>query len=165
MKRIESACGTVQAKRVNGDLAVSRAFGDYSYKQTYSLPAELQQVSAEPEIHVEAREPAEDQYLVLACDGIWDVMSNEDCAKYIKDEVAMGVPNLGLVGAHAPLPPPFPPSPFPPSPYPPPPPTPPHPPPFSPISSLTDSVECGVGCVQSSRAAGGGHHHGVFATW
>ena len=43
-KRIEAACGSVSAKRVNGDLAVSRALGDFSYKQSFSLPAEQQQV-------------------------------------------------------------------------------------------------------------------------
>jgi hypothetical protein len=59
--------------------------------------ARSRQVSAEPEIHVEPRKPAEDLYLVLACDGIWDVMSNEDCAKFIQDEVKRGVPSLGQV--------------------------------------------------------------------
>ncbi len=38
-----------------------------------------------------------DEYLVIACDGIWDVMSNEECGKFIKEEVARGVPNTGLV--------------------------------------------------------------------
>jgi len=54
-RRIEHAGGTVTMRRVNGDLAVSRALGDYVYKQVHDLPARAQQVSAEPEIMTEAR--------------------------------------------------------------------------------------------------------------
>lgn len=80
--RIEKAGGTVIQRRVNGDLAVSRALGDYVYKHRRDLPAEAQQVSAEPELRVQPRS-AGDQFLVLACDGIWDVMSNDQVAEYL----------------------------------------------------------------------------------
>lgn len=70
-------------KRVNGDLAVSRALGDFVYKNSPALPPEKQQVSCEPDIFVYERKHAEDQFIVLACDGIWDVMSNEECAAFI----------------------------------------------------------------------------------
>jgi serine/threonine protein phosphatase PrpC len=53
-KRIEEAGGTVAMKRVNGDLAVSRALGDFVYKRSANLPPEKQQVSCEP---VSARDP------------------------------------------------------------------------------------------------------------
>ncbi len=46
--RIEAAGGTVAMRRVNGDLAVSRALGDFVYKQGKDIKAEAQQVSAEP---------------------------------------------------------------------------------------------------------------------
>ena len=81
--RIREAGGSVQMKRVNGDLAVSRALGDFVYKNSPTLPPEKQQVSCEPDIIVYERKHAEDQFIVLACDGIWDVMSNEECAAYI----------------------------------------------------------------------------------
>lgn len=80
--RIVKAGGSVSMRRVNGDLAVSRALGDFVYKHRQDLPAVEQQVSAEPEIQIHVRTPR-DQYLVLACDGIWDVMSNEDVAEFI----------------------------------------------------------------------------------
>jgi serine/threonine protein phosphatase PrpC len=72
--RIENAGGTVTNKRVNGDLAVSRALGDFEYKKTTACRPEEQQVSAEPEIKVVDRVPG-DEFVILACDGIWDVMS------------------------------------------------------------------------------------------
>lgn len=80
--RIEAAGGTVSMRRVNGDLAVSRALGDYVYKQHKVLPQEQQQVSCEPEVREVARS-SKDMFIVLACDGIWDVMSNEDVANKV----------------------------------------------------------------------------------
>lgn len=85
--RIEAANGSVALSRVNGDLAVSRAFGDFSYKCQAHLPAEAQQVSCEPEFQVQERVQGGDQFLILCCDGIWDVMSNEEvCNYYLKKE-------------------------------------------------------------------------------
>ena len=43
-KRIENAGGCVQWKRVDGDLAVSRAFGDFQYKTRPDLPSHEQKV-------------------------------------------------------------------------------------------------------------------------
>jgi serine/threonine protein phosphatase PrpC len=45
-------------------------------------------------MHVQPRDPENDEFLVIACDGIWDVMSNEDCGAYIKREVEAGNPTL-----------------------------------------------------------------------
>jgi len=82
-RRIEAAGGSVTMRRVNGDLAVSRALGDFVYKQQRGLPAEAQQVSAEPEIRIVPVSPGKDQYLLLACDGVWDVMSNADAGAWL----------------------------------------------------------------------------------
>ena len=45
-KRIEDAGGSVSWKRVDGDLAVSRALGDFQYKRRGDLIAEQQKVVA-----------------------------------------------------------------------------------------------------------------------
>ena len=85
-KRIENAGGSVMIQRVNGSLAVSRALGDYDYKNVSGLPPTEQLVSAEPDLNVIDRSP-EDEFLVLACDGVWDVMSNQEVVQYIKSRL------------------------------------------------------------------------------
>ena len=59
--------------RVQGVLAVSRAIGDIPLKPY---------VTCEPEV-VEKSMTDDDMFLVIASDGLWDVMSNDDCAKFV----------------------------------------------------------------------------------
>ena len=40
-------------------------------------------MSPEPEFYIKPRDEKADQFLVLACDGVWDVMSNEDICNFI----------------------------------------------------------------------------------
>lgn len=71
--RINAAGGMVMGGRVRGDLAVSRALGDFPFKCNESISAEKQMVSPEPDILVIDRNES-DEYLVFACDGIWDAI-------------------------------------------------------------------------------------------
>ena len=72
--------------RVNGELAMSRALGDYQYKMNVNLDDDKQMVSCYPDIATHIRSPV-DQLLVLACDGVWDVMSNVDSLNFLQDIV------------------------------------------------------------------------------
>ena len=76
--RIVKAGGFVQEGRVNGSLARSRAIGDLEYKQGKSLPPQDQIVTAYPELMEQTLREG-DEFLVLACDGIWDVLSSQQC--------------------------------------------------------------------------------------
>jgi len=82
-RRIENAGGSVMMQRVNGSLAVSRALGDYEYKCTQNMPSVEQQVSPEPEIFSLVRDAEKDEFLLIACDGIWDVMSNAEVLEFV----------------------------------------------------------------------------------
>lgn len=77
-QRIEDAGGMVLyvkgVPRVNGRLAVARSFGDAELKE---LVMPLPDVSR----HVLS---AEDDYIVMASDGLWDVLSNEQVASCIR---------------------------------------------------------------------------------
>ncbi|XP_042088124.1 probable protein phosphatase 1N isoform X3 [Ovis aries] len=48
-ERIHDAGGTISRRRLEGSLAVSRALGDFAYKEAPGRPPEQQLVSAEPE--------------------------------------------------------------------------------------------------------------------
>lgn len=81
-KRIIDAGGTA-TQRINGTLAVSRALGDFEFKKdTLRGPCE-QLVSPEPEVTVIERHQT-DEFIILACDGIWDVMNNEDLCLFVR---------------------------------------------------------------------------------
>ncbi len=86
--RIENAGGSVIIQRVNGSLAVSRALGDFDYKRVPNVPCTEQLVSAEPEITCIERHP-EDEFLILACDGIWDVMSNQEVVDFVRHRLSI----------------------------------------------------------------------------
>jgi len=80
--RVFPPCGIMMGNRsVMWGLAVSRAFGDLPLKQPKQFggpPHVSNLVSAEPEITCFNLRPGKDELLILACDGIWDVMTNEE---------------------------------------------------------------------------------------
>ncbi|ELW47292.1 Protein phosphatase 1B [Tupaia chinensis] len=85
-ERIQNAGGSVMIQRVNGSLAVSRALGDYDYKCVDGKGPTEQLVSPEPEVY-EILRAEEDEFIILACDGIWDVMSNEELCEFVKSRL------------------------------------------------------------------------------
>jgi serine/threonine protein phosphatase PrpC len=97
LERINTAGGFVKSKRVDGDLAVSRGLGDFSYKSIEGLPVREQKVIPVPEFVVYPRDPSRDEFLVLACDGIWDVATNEECTDFVQNLLEEGESDLGLI--------------------------------------------------------------------
>lgn len=90
LERIHDAGGTVRRRRVEGSLAVSRALGDFAYKQAPGRPPELQLVSAEPEVAALARQD-EDEFVLLASDGVWDALSGADLAGLVTSRLRLGL--------------------------------------------------------------------------
>jgi protein phosphatase 2C family protein 2/3 len=90
-KRIRRAGGFVAYGRINGSLAVSRAFGDFDYKKRTDLNAYQQLVIAAPDITVVQCNPEID-FLVMATDGVWDVMSNQQVVTFIQEKMKDLVP-------------------------------------------------------------------------
>ncbi|XP_063222631.1 protein phosphatase 1B isoform X3 [Bacillus rossius redtenbacheri] len=88
-ERIIRAGGSVMIQRVNGSLAVSRALGDYEYKNVEGRGPCEQLVSPEPEVSVMDWDEGRDEFLVLACDGVWDVMTNEDLCSFVRSRLAI----------------------------------------------------------------------------
>ena len=70
------AGGYVLDGRVNGSLNLSRAIGDMEYKQTSRLSAAEQAVTAFPDVR-QIQLGSSSEFMILACDGIWDVLNNQ----------------------------------------------------------------------------------------
>ncbi|XP_065669341.1 probable protein phosphatase 2C T23F11.1 isoform X2 [Hydra vulgaris] len=86
-KRIIAAGGWVEFNRVNGNLALSRAMGDFVFKRNSTLSPEEQIVTAYPDVIVE--EIALDhEFIILACDGIWDVMTRQEVVDFVRVRLA-----------------------------------------------------------------------------
>jgi serine/threonine protein phosphatase PrpC len=81
-QRIEQNGGVVQNNRVNGMLAVSRAFGDFDLK-LYDKPL----VSVLPEFVTHIRDHHQDEMIIIACDGLWDVFSNDEAIKEVREMI------------------------------------------------------------------------------
>ncbi|KAF9013520.1 phosphatase 2C-like domain-containing protein [Cyathus striatus] len=87
--RISSAGGYIEYGRVNGNLALSRALGDFEFKKNYSLTPEEQIITANPD--VTCHEITEDdEFLVIACDGIWDCLTSQQVVDFVRSQVAEG---------------------------------------------------------------------------
>ncbi|KIM29867.1 hypothetical protein M408DRAFT_67281 [Serendipita vermifera MAFF 305830] len=75
-KRITDAGGFVMNNRVNGVLAVTRSLGDSAMKDfvvgaPYTTETELS---------------AHDEFLIIACDGLWDVTEDQEAVNLVRDK-------------------------------------------------------------------------------
>ena len=73
--RIEKAGGFVEDNRVKGILNLSRSLGDLEYKSDTSIALKDQMLTAMPDIRKE-KIGGDSQFLILACDGIWDCLTS-----------------------------------------------------------------------------------------
>ena len=85
-ERIENAGGTVSENRVDGNLALSRALGDFEYKSNSQKSRAEQKVTADPDI-TETDLTDDCRFVVLACDGIWDVKSSQECVDFLNTKI------------------------------------------------------------------------------
>ncbi|XP_048371604.1 protein phosphatase 1G [Sphaerodactylus townsendi] len=87
LARIKNAGGKVTMDgRVNGGLNLSRAIGDHFYKRNKNLPPEEQMISALPDIKVLTINDDHD-FMVIACDGIWNVMSSQEVVDFVQSKI------------------------------------------------------------------------------
>ncbi|SBS85836.1 protein phosphatase PPM2, putative [Plasmodium malariae] len=81
--RIKKAGGYISNGRVDGNLNLTRAIGDLHYKRDPFLPQKDQKISAFPEVTCVTLTP-DDEFLFLACDGIWDCKDGQDVVGFVK---------------------------------------------------------------------------------
>jgi len=75
-KRIVDAGGFVVLNRVNGILAVTRSLGDHAMKDYVIGDPHLTEVKLEPT----------DTHVIIACDGLWDVASDQEAVDLVIQE-------------------------------------------------------------------------------
>ncbi|KAL9634485.1 MAG: hypothetical protein Q9164_004058 [Protoblastenia rupestris] len=85
--RISAAGGFVDFGRVNGNLALSRAIGDFEFKKSAELSPEQQIVTAFPDV-IAHTITDDDEFLVIACDGIWDCQSSQAVVEFVRRGIA-----------------------------------------------------------------------------
>eukprot|EP00388_Colpodella_angusta_P016295 GDKJ01040364.1.p1 GENE.GDKJ01040364.1~~GDKJ01040364.1.p1 ORF type:complete len:269 (+),score=9.10 GDKJ01040364.1:65-808(+) len=97
-QRIIRCGGSVQMGRVCGCLAVSRALGDFEFKFTglRYIPNKELMVSNVPDIK-QINITDQSRFLLLACDGLWDVMTNEEATAFVVEYLKTCEPTRGTV--------------------------------------------------------------------
>lgn len=75
--RIKQAGGFIVMNRVGGVLAVTRAFGDFSIRNAGLISV--------PKIQKRILKPA-DKFVVIASDGVWDELSDQDACHFCLEE-------------------------------------------------------------------------------
>ena len=80
-RRVEEAGGFVDAAGyLNGVLGVSRGLGSLD---PLNRAHKLRGLSAVPVIRQYARQHGEEEFIIMACDGLWDVMSTQGAVEYV----------------------------------------------------------------------------------
>lgn len=74
-KRISNAGGLILNNRVNGVLAVTRALGDAYMKDLVTGHPYTTETVIQPDI---------DEFLILACDGLWDVCNDQEAVDLVR---------------------------------------------------------------------------------
>ncbi|XP_068203096.1 protein phosphatase 1L [Palaemon carinicauda] len=83
-RRIKEAGGFITFTgvwRVAGILATSRAFGDFPLKEPRKL------VTAEPDVLTFSLRDHKAHFVILATDGLWDVLTNEEAVAYVREHI------------------------------------------------------------------------------
>lgn len=78
--------GSVVQYRVNGNLNLSRSIGDLEYKKNPRLQPNEQIICSTPDVHTFRRE-AGDEFVIIACDGIWDVLGSQDAVDFVHERL------------------------------------------------------------------------------
>ncbi|XP_052143689.1 probable protein phosphatase 2C 27 [Oryza glaberrima] len=82
-KRIESLGGYVDDGYLNGQLAVTRALGDWHLEGLKEVGEPGGPLSAEPELKMITL-TKEDEFLIIGSDGIWDFFSNQNAVDFTR---------------------------------------------------------------------------------
>lgn len=84
--RIIRAGGVIEDGKINGQMILSRSIGDFEFKNNRNLSADDQIITSDPNIKKVNRSLGCD-WLFLASDGIWDVLTSHEIAAFIYERI------------------------------------------------------------------------------
>lgn len=79
-KRVEKLGGYIEDEYLNGYLSVTRSLGDWDLKLPLGASSPL---IAEPDVQ-QLVLTEDDEFLIIGCDGIWDVISSQDAVSFVR---------------------------------------------------------------------------------
>nr|XP_043637876.1 probable protein phosphatase 2C 49 [Erigeron canadensis] len=83
--RVEALGGFIEDGYLNGELAVTRALGDWYMKSPIGSESPL---TAKPDVKQMVL-TEDDEFLIIGCDGIWDVMSNQEAVGLVRRQLRL----------------------------------------------------------------------------
>ena len=79
--------------RIDRNLNVSRAIGDYAHKRRAQVPRDQQPVICTPDVKTHTFDPNDDakaiDFVVLGCDGVWE-NGSKSIIKFIREHRSQG---------------------------------------------------------------------------
>lgn len=81
---VEAGCWRVTSRHLNVMMATSRAIGDRAFKTGKHAEGHL--ISSEPETS-RRNLSSDDRFLITACDGVWDVLSDQEACDVVSDQL------------------------------------------------------------------------------
>ncbi|CDO71449.1 hypothetical protein BN946_scf184909.g43 [Trametes cinnabarina] len=82
-----SICRSLES--LTGNLALARALGDFDYKKNAALAPEAQIITSDPEV-IEHDITEEDEFIIIACDGIWDCLTSQQAVNVVRLLISQG---------------------------------------------------------------------------
>nr|GEX09927.1 probable protein phosphatase 2C 49 [Tanacetum cinerariifolium] len=85
-ERVEALGAFIEDGYLNGELAVTRALGDWYMKSPIGF--EASPLTAKPDV-TQTVLTEDDEFLIIGCDGIWDVMSNQEAVGIVRRQLRL----------------------------------------------------------------------------
>ena len=85
--RIHAAGSVITEGRVDGHLNLTRALGDLKFKKKEELTPEQHSITANPDTF-EYEFGADCDFILMGCDGVWEVKSNEQMVEWVYKKLA-----------------------------------------------------------------------------
>lgn len=90
VERIKNGDGQIELGRVGGKIAITRAFGDFEFKIFIDDEGQLIRknvIIAEPEIRRYDFDPNQDEFIIIASDGLFDMFSSQEAVDFVRDKM------------------------------------------------------------------------------